>query len=197
MWLGADPGGSNAFGVAVLLGDGSFSTSVVSYAEEALDWFCRQDGFEPEAVGIDAPLWWSSGKSSDRKADQVLRREYKIRSGTVQTANSLQGAVLVQGVMLANRLREEFPHLPITEAHPKALLLALKLKAWDEISEYFSLLGNEPKIEHERDALLGAVAAREGALKRWSRNLAADRLQYEQNPEKTPAGPIFYWWPNT
>jgi predicted nuclease with RNAse H fold len=197
IWLGADPGGNKAFGVARLLDDGSFQTSVVSYAEEALDWFCKQDSFEPRAAGIDAPLWWSSGKSSDRKADQVLRREYKIHPGTVQTANSLQGAALIQGVMLANRLREQYPDISITEAHPKALLRALKLKTWDEISGFFSLLGKEPKEEHERDALLGAVAAREGALKRWSRNLAADRLQYEQNPETIPAGPVFYWWPDT
>jgi hypothetical protein len=45
----------------------------------------------------------------------------------VQSANSLQGVVLVQGIMFAARLRERYQGVLITEAHPKALLRFLGL----------------------------------------------------------------------
>ena len=123
-WFGADPGGANAFGVALLRSDGSFESAVVSCADEAIDWL-RKAPAEIEAAGIDAPMWWSSGKSGDREADRCIRKMFGKSSATVQTANSLRGAVLVQGVLLAMRLRAGSPELPITEAHPKALLKAL------------------------------------------------------------------------
>lgn len=190
MWFGADPGGSKAFGVAVLHDDGTFDTAVVSSADEALAWF---DG-EPAGVGIDAPLWWSSGKSSDRQADRFIRTTHRIHPGTVQTANSLKGAVLVQGVMLAYRLRQRFPNVPITEAHPKALLKAEGLSTWEAAAAAYRLVGL-PASEHERDALLGAVAAREGVEGRWQIDLAARRLPSEQNPRSVPHGPVHYFWP--
>jgi hypothetical protein len=70
---------------------------------------------------IDCPLWWSSARSSDRLADKWLRAQ-GVPSGTVQTANSLRGAALVQGMMFAFRARERYIGVPITEAHPKPLL---------------------------------------------------------------------------
>ena len=191
IWFGADPGGHGRFAVAILREDGSFHTDVLSHADEAIDWLKQ----EPKAAGIDAPMWWSSGKSSDRKADRFLRQQYKIKAGTVQTANSLRGAVLIQGVMLAIRLRERYPSLPITETHPKALLKALKLNR-SELAERFDLKRNLPATEHEQDALLGAVAAREGFLERWTRNLASERNSSEQDPAQLPASPIVYWWPD-
>lgn len=190
MWFGADPGGKLTFGVAVLHDDGTFNTAVVSSADEALAWFKG----EPAGVGIDAPLWWSSGQSSDRQADRYIRTTYRIPSGTVQTANSLKGAVLIQGVMLALRLRERFPSVPITEAHPKALLKAQRLITWEAAATAYGLTGL-PNSEHERDALLGAVAAREGVTGRWPRDLAATRLPSEQGPAMLPHGPVHYYWP--
>jgi hypothetical protein len=89
--------------------------------------------------------------------------------------------------------------LPITEAHPKALLRALGLNetnSWPKLAERFSLKGDLPATEHERDAVLAAVAAREGFLKRWHRNLASDRFPSEQDPAKVPHAPIVYWWPD-
>src|SRR5262249_41364779 len=118
-WLGADPGGMDNFGVAVLREDGTYDTQCVNCADEAITWigkFGRRHG-----VGIDCPLWWSSGRGGGRKADQWLR-DQGIPAGTVQSANSLQGAVLVQGIMFAVRLRERYQGVLITEAHPKALL---------------------------------------------------------------------------
>lgn len=191
MWFGADPGGIKAFGVAILHDDGTFKSKVVSSADEALAWFHG----EPRGIGIDAPLWWSSERSSDRQADRFIRTTYKIHPGTVQAANSLKGAVLVQGVMLALRLRERFPKVRITEAHPKALLKAQGLTSWECVAAAYRLVGL-PTSEHERDALLGAVAAREGVEGRWQSDLALDRRASEQNPTTLPHGPVHYFWPN-
>jgi len=207
-WFGADPGGSNAFGVALLRANGSFVSGLVSSADEALKWLETPKQREwlaefregLEAVGIDAPMWWSSGESGDRSADRYVRRLFPKSSGTVQTANSLRGAVLIQGVLLATRLRAELPNLPITEAHPKALLKALwrERPPWQKIAERFCLHGPAPDHtrDHERDALLAAVAAREGSTGRWTRDLAlCDRLCGEQKPAAVAWAPVHYWWP--
>jgi predicted nuclease with RNAse H fold len=201
-WFGADPGGDKAFGVALLHTDASFETSVVSCADDAMGWLLGKAA-TILAVGIDAPLWWSSGKSGDREVDQYLRKRFNISGGTVQAANSLRGAVLIQGVLLATLLRGRFPQLPITESHPKALLKALKLATkdrnapWKTIAESFSLAGGEPQSEHERDALLGAVASREGSTGAWTCDLALrGRPRCEQDPATVPWGPVSYWWPD-
>jgi predicted nuclease with RNAse H fold len=201
-WFGADPGGKDAFGVALLEPNGSFRSSVVSCADEAVSWLKRTDACIL-AAGVDAPLWWSSGMSGDRKVDKFLRERFHISGGTVQPANSLRGAVLIQGVMLAIRLRKCFPSLAITESHPKALLKALKVDKndqralWATISEQFILKGEAPRTEHETDALLGAVAAREGSACAWTVDLAKrERETCEQDNASLPWGPVCYWWPD-
>jgi hypothetical protein len=88
---------------------------------------------------VDAPLWWSSGRSSDRQADQWLREKYGFSGGQVQTANSLRGAALVQGSMFVQRMREHFPGVGVTETHPKAVWKALRMKSWDDFIKRFSL----------------------------------------------------------
>jgi predicted nuclease with RNAse H fold len=197
------PRGAKAFGVAVLRDDGTYETNTVSFADEAAQWLGER-GHEVVGAGIDAPLWWSSGDSGDRQADQWLRRHYKISGGTVQPMNSLRGAALVQGVMLAVRLRQRQSHLSITEAHPKALLKALWRKAskagptWVEVAERFGLQGavlNDTGGDHERDAVLAAVVAREGSRGVWLRDLAGGRLPCEQDPASLAWGPVNYWWP--
>jgi len=169
-WFGADPGGVDNFGIAVLQEDGTYETKCVSSVDEATDWIFGLG--HPNGVGIDCPLWWSSGRGGGRKADQWLRDQEGINPATVQSANSLQGAVLVQGIMLAMLMRERYPGIPITEAHPKALLQFLDLHEsdWDEVRQHFKPLeGSAPPSEHERDALLAAVAIRQGMTGVWSR----------------------------
>lgn len=206
-WFGADPGGANGFGVALLRADGSFETGVVSCADDAMVWLC--DRVETIlAAAIDAPLWWSSGKSGERTADIFVREclhkaGAKDIGGTVQSANSLRGAVLIQGVLLATALRQRWRELPITEAHPKALLKAIWPQApkgaslWEEIAKCYGLTGAplESEREHERDALLAAVAAREGYQRKWTRDLARERSKSEQDPASMAWGPVSYWWP--
>jgi hypothetical protein len=193
-WYGSDPGGSNKFGVAALSPDGRFETCCVSSVDQAVALISRPIS----SLGIDCPMWWTSGAGGGRKVDSWLRETYKIPSGTVQSVNSLRGAVLVQGIMLAMRVREKHPGLPITETHPKALLLALKLgenPPWSQLTETFCLVGDEPADEHRRDALLSAVAAREGEQGRW-RDLSVVRCHDELDPKQLSFGPVKYWWPH-
>ncbi len=192
-WFGADPGGKEAFGVAILHEDGSFATKTVNHADEAANYAdeaVKRLKCEPSAAGIDAPLWWSSGQSGDRKADRFLRETFKLSSGTVQAANSLRGAVLVQGIMLAGWLRKRFPAIQITEAHPKALQKTLELSDC-EIADRFGLKQDNWANEHERDALLSAVAARKGYLGHWTCDLAKTRSPSEQNPDETANSDAF------
>lgn len=196
MWFGADPGGKNAFGIASVSSDGSTLTACVSSADEALDWISTQAA-RPLGLGIDCPLWWSSRGSGDRRADQWLRQRYRnLRIGSsVMTTNSLQGSVLVQGVMFASIVRERFGDIPITEAHPKVLLRALGLDDWQQAASRFGLHPTDPPGIHQRDAVLAAVAAREGFSGRWLNDLSLDRDEKEQDPRKTWFGPVHYFWP--
>jgi hypothetical protein len=63
--------------------------------------------------------------------------------------------------MFAVRVRERYCGALITEAHPKAVL-RFDLDNWDKVQKYFKLKGDTPLSERERDAVLAAVAAREG-----------------------------------
>jgi hypothetical protein len=124
-----------------------------------------------------------------------------ISSGTVQTANSLQGAVLIQGVMLATRLRQQSPKVPITEAHPKALIKFLNLddgldQYWTAASAKFEIHDSMPTSPHECDAVLAAVAARNGVTKKWSRDLSVSRGDSELDPKQTWFGEVSYFWPD-
>ncbi len=191
VWVGADPGGLHNFGLAML----SISREVVlkicvSCADEAMELITSQ----PLGVGVDAPLWWSSGRSAGRKADQWIRDTYHIPSGTVQEPNSLRGAALVQGMMFVSRLREKFPGVPITEAHPKAVAHALG--GWDGAAiGKLGLVVAPGETEHERDAIMAAIAAREGLEGRWTQDLSVMRHKCEQDPKNHWLGPVSYFWP--
>ena len=192
-WIGADPGGKGNFGIAILSPEETIQTFTVNCADEAVDVALRIIRSEPSGIGVDAPLWWSSGRSSDRCADRWIRETYKLSGGQVQAGNSLRGAALIQGPMFVSRLRQHFPDIPATEAHPKALLTALKC-TWPEFQSRFGVIG-EAKDEHQRDAIIAAVAAREGFECRWLRDLSTDRLESEQNPQDYWLSPTHYFWP--
>jgi predicted nuclease with RNAse H fold len=189
VWVGIDPGGLDAFGIATISRAGEIKTHCVSCADEALEFVTSR----PLGLGVDAPLWWSSGRSSDRKADQWIRNTYNISGGTVQASNSLRGAALVQGAMFVSRLRERFPQVPVTEVHPKAVAKALG--GWD--CKAVTSLGVIACVrDHERDACLAAIAAREGFEGRWKRDLSLDRQPSEQDPKTYWLGPVHYFWPD-
>ena len=190
-WVGADPGGVNGFGMAFLDTCGGVECLTVSSVDEAV--FRIASRGKPLGLGIDAPMWWSSRQGAGRKADERLRKKYGIRFGTVQSATSLRGAVLVGGAMLAFRIGEKFPGTRITESHPKALLHAPRSDGPDFAAK--SGICISWRNEHERDALGAAVCEREGFEKRWTTDLAAQRYDSEQDPGSYWLAPMTYFWP--
>ena len=198
VWFGADPGGIDSFGVALIDIDGSIDRGVVTCADEAIAWLSENLRSRPlRGTGIDAPLWWSSARSSDRLADQRIRKHYGISGGTVQAGNSLSGAALIQGALTVSLLRRQLPDLPVTEAHPKALLRGPFSRGIPtDLPEEFGPV-RDRMIEHERDAVISAFAAREGFEGRWKIDLTDVRRDSEQDPKSYWLGPICYFWPES
>lgn len=196
IWIGVDPGGEGKFGVAILH-EGGVLTKCVDHADEAVQFIANETAGCPSGIGVDAPLWWSSGRSSDRQADRWLRFTFGLAGGNVQTANSLEGAALVQGAMFVQRMREQYPQVPVTESHPKALWAALSLPSWDAFCDQYKInVVLNGAQEHERDAVLAAISAREGFEGRWRRDLSLDRLTSEQDPSSYWLAPVHYYWPD-
>lgn len=185
-----------SFGVALLTSAGSCRTYCVDHVDAAIAIIRDEMEGAPAGVGVDAPLWWCSGPAGMRRADRWIKDE--IRSHSVQATNSLKGAVLSQGMMFVARVRELFPHVEVkvTETHPKALLLATGREQWHA---YFRAIQTnvtlDGKPDHERDAVISAVAAREGFEGRWTRDLIHERYPSEQDPLGHWLAPIHYFWP--
>lgn len=195
-WIGVDPGGVGCFGLAFLRADGTCPTLCVDHVDQAISVIRQHVQTMPAGIGVDAPLWWSSGPSGLRKADQWIRDEYHLPSRNVQAVNSLWGSVLAQGMMFVLRVREVFPSVNVTETHPKALLRALGQDKWHG---YFKALETDATLDsdpdNQRDAVISAVAAREGFEGRWTRDLIRDRYPSEQDPSDHWLGPVHYYWP--
>ena len=128
--------------------------------------------------------------------DKRLRDHYGISSGTVQSVNSLRGAALVGGALLASLLRGVFPSARITESHPKALLIACYDNSEVTFANAFQIDINR-QTEHERDAAIAAVCAREGFEGRWCTDLAEKRYEWEQDPQGYWLSPMCYFWPES
>ena len=206
IWIGADPGGKGNFGLAIVA-DSSTHICSVDCAEEAVEEVDKRVQHIPSGVGVDAPLWWPFGRSSLREADKWIRESLKKTGCSVSTVapvNYLQGAAIAQGLMFVQLLRKRYPSVPVTEAHPKAVLCVLGKSAW---LNYFDLLPPENKPvainlsdepDNERDALIAAVAAREGFEGRWLRDLTRTPAPSpsEQHPSHHWISPIHYFWPD-
>jgi len=209
IYLGFDPGGEKQFGWAVCSSTGRglqvLITGKASHAEEAVNKALFQISKTRNDVGfgIDAPLFWA--ENGERTVDRLVRDAIKklgapSPGGTVQQVNSLRGACLVQGTLIANRLHKRFPRITATETHPKALLYLLGIAnkqkkpasiTLADLSEYVNC-AKECVSEHERDAILGAVTAfaqRENR-KGW-RNLFLE----EEKPVTPFNYPVAYWMP--
>jgi predicted nuclease with RNAse H fold len=195
VWIGADPGGAGHFGVCLLYGDRRVAVANADCADEAVAFVRKHLQREPCGAGVDSPLWWSSGRSGDRYVDQWLRNRYRLSGGQVQAANSLRGAALVQGVMFVARMRETYPSLRVTESHPKALLKACYDNSWNTFAAHHGVQW-EVTTEDARDAIIAAVAAREGFSGHWQNDLAEIRDAGEQDPKKYWLGPVSYFWPD-
>ena len=149
-------------------------------------------------VGVDAPLWWSSGESGARHVDRWLRGRYPKARNSVMLINSIFGGVLIQGFLFAAELRQRFPDLPVTEAHPKLLMHARK-QGFEALARDSGLMVG-PNLVHEsnddrRDAVVAALAAREGFSGSWTHDLADLRpLCGEQAAPDRALSPVNYWW---
>jgi hypothetical protein len=163
--LGFDPGGKGGFGWCIAENADAFPLPIVisGCEDNALNSFkaikAFLHGYNVIGAGIDAPLYWRT--DGEREADRIVRgRVPPGGKSTVLSVNSLQGACLAQGIMIASLLRREYPDLCITEAHPKAYL---KVTGTDDkdISSLCDLKWDN-KIDanyHLRDAALACVAA--------------------------------------
>jgi hypothetical protein len=209
IYIGFDPGGDKRFGWAVCSPTARSlhvrATGEAGHAEEAIRKALSKVPSTGTVVGagIDAPLFWT--ECGGRDVDNLIRRAIQklgapSPGGTVQQINSLRGACLVQGVLVANLLHQQFPNITITESHPKALLYLLGIANKQKDAASVSLADLSEYIvcdtgyisQHERDAILGTVAALAQREKRqgW-KNL------FEQ--EKKPITPfdyqVEYWMP--
>ena len=143
-------------------------------------------GGQLSAAGIDAPLYWSQN-GLWRKSDVMVRAHHP---NGVLTVNSLYGACLAQGCMLAKKIESEYENCLITETHPKALLNALiELKICSNVGKW----SDEANNEHERDALVSAWAAAQ-ALRGDGQNLFC---LDNRNPKDIHVflKKTVYWWP--
>jgi len=202
VWLGFDPGGRGAFGVALLQENRAGpALATVDCATEAVKWVRDKIGHSsPSAVGIDTLMFWSGGLGGWREADKWLRQRYAKAAGGVIAPNSLWGSMVMQGMALAMLIRRCWPEVRITETHPKMLYYACANCAsrWETDREVM-LQWLSAKLDcrcdaatdHEFDALMSAWAAREGFCGAWRdlRKLSTNDSILE------PAGPVHYWWP--
>jgi predicted nuclease with RNAse H fold len=196
VWVGADPGGKGKFGIALAVDGSQPLTESVDCAEDAVKFFFAHFDIMPSGVGVDAPLWWSSGKHGLRRADKWIRDTYNLPSKNVQAINSMWGSVLVQGALFVELLRLSFPTVNVTETHPKAVLRATGEETWKGIfRELHTPLTIDGKPDDQRDALISAISAREGFCGRWTRDLIQERCTSEQDPLKHWLAPVHYFWP--
>lgn len=159
--IGFDPGGRKAFGWAVYRGSYArpvrMAAGVSSAAPEAVQEVARvlnAGGIPaPDAVGIDAPMFWSP--AGDRGADLYVRQSVCRAGGaggTVGHVNSLRGACVVQGAVAAKKATDLWPRDRLTETHPKALMI---------VSDRAARFGRDPELSgdghHLRDAALSAL----------------------------------------
>ena len=193
--LGFDPGGRGKFGWSICKITGGqlriLKTGVASHAKEVIETVSAALPANARvlAAGIDAPMFWSD--IGGRQVDKIVREAIthhgcRTAPGTVQHVNALWGAVLVQGVLLGSYIHQEF-NVPITEAHPKALLWLLCAEESAQLTQL-----TNGRSEDERDAVLAAFAA--WSMHRRSpgwRNLYWD----EPKPILPLETPVSYWVP--
>ena len=133
IYLGYSPGGCSRSmsksGVAILTqyDDGPhYQTGTVACVDDAVQWYSdRLMGEVPRAIGIDAPLFWETSRGGWRAADKWLKVNYSEMKRSVISSNSIQGALVIQGVALAISLKRKWGGIILTETSSKLLYHAL------------------------------------------------------------------------
>jgi hypothetical protein len=199
-YLGFDPGG--AIGVALLTIGNTGSSCLTDCADSVdavLDWASKTlDRQTPLCAGLDTFLYWETDDGGWRKADRWLRDKYPLVRKSILSSNSARGAMAVQGMALAIRLRERWPHIELVETHPKVVYYALanRKHSWPSgmaewLIEEMDCRTAEFVNEHCWDAAISAWAAMKGHKHCWKRN-----LRELSNMVIEPAGGCAYWWPH-
>ena len=176
-------------------------SGVAGYAQKALEQVKNNLPRNAciRASGIDGPLFWLYGW--DRQADLAIRRELKEKGDqttSVQHVNSLAGACVAQGILMAELLHKEFC-APITESHPKALLSLLETCRSDMgklVEEAQDIHG--PGKEDREDAILAAYAAwsMHHQFPNWKDLLAEECPKpFFPFPKHSPEMELRYWMP--
>lgn len=227
IFLGFDPGGEGNFGWSICREDkGSLEIFEKGLADDAWHALCKvkqalasddeMNNSPVKAAGIDAPLMWNSrgDMKGYRKADCRLLRTLTVTRGPkdrVLACNSLFGAVVVQGPLLARHLSKAWEPKPmITESHPKvfhhllskvnqpvlretALRLTEDLKTCTRGADHDHKKCAACKRDgHKQDATLAAVAAWAGIRPpcEWQDLYAEDPDLF--NPSQVE---VNYWMP--
>ncbi|WP_273691221.1 DUF429 domain-containing protein [Ketogulonicigenium vulgare] len=194
IFLGYDPGGKNAHGVAAInvAANGSICApplcNIVENAEAAWNWLIAHG--PATAVGMDTLLAWSPFGS--RACDNALRRYYGRHGASVIAQNSLYSAMTLNGAIIAKRF--ERTGIPQFETHPKLFLRAWAgthaatdpatqsiLKAYENLrlSEGTDL-PRTALTDHSADAVIAAWCAAQAYLGHWTVDLYAipgDKLE--------------------
>lgn len=208
IYIGYDPGGRGAHGVAVINGN-RVNCDTVATAFDAIKWLEEQCADEaPSALGVDSLTLWSTGRAGWRPADRALKAEYIQAEKSVKSPNSLRGSMSINGAAVAMRLQQKFADLFITETHPKVLYYALTRVLYNfadrrgqMVKELLGWLGLtsesfdfKDKTDDAWDALISAYAAREWHNKRWTMDL--HQLPGEQSEELfSPFNKPAFAWP--
>lgn len=207
IFLGFDPGGKNAFGVALLVGNNA-AFSTVTCVDAAIEW--TRDAVKahaiPTAAGIDTLLHWSCSPGGNRHAEDVLRARYPDASPTIISPNSLYGSMAIGGMALGYRLRALFPNLPLNETHPKLLArhfcgtLPKAAKSRTEVRRAWmtsELPGCNISAanDHEVDAIISAWATRTALSVNRTPNRAWRDLVAETSGSISPLTGVHYYWP--
>ncbi|GAB5388142.1 MAG: hypothetical protein Alpg2KO_11100 [Alphaproteobacteria bacterium] len=183
--LGYDPGGKGTNGVARVSLDQTGKIRAVdaescSTSDDAQTWLeCRSVGVD--ALAIDTLLAWTHGQ---RDLDRSLRARYGLPSGSVQSAGSLRGAMLVNGVLVA---RHFMGQLSLFEVNPKATLRSVANAMQNEYTQICDVYS-----EHAADAALGAWVVGQWMLGVWKFDLFK---VFDQNLY-FPAGDAIFPWPD-
>ncbi|UKE47618.1 DUF429 domain-containing protein [Xanthomonas cerealis] len=188
-FVGIDPGGLSAMGWCVMTvrdADVRLDTGICTGAETCINLIASCVDRLPVAVGIDAPLYWAY--DGDRVSDRRIRAAVASvggSGGTINHVNSLRAACLVQGILAAVAIAQRWPSTRVTESHPKALL-----RIWPEANAFVSK--HTFRTDHERDAALGAYAAK--AYYEQSPGWV-DWIARENNVFLPSGRPVAYWFP--
>jgi hypothetical protein len=155
---------------------------------------------KPLVAGIDTFLCWSTTKSGWRPMDIYLRDTFSDVHASVLSSNSAYGAMAVQGMALAMRLRSKWPNIRLNETHPKVLYYALTRQFYmrDDISAMVDWLNHQfdpclkcvVESEHQWDALISAWGTWLGISGQWKRDLVPRTSEL-----LFPAGRVTYFWP--